>query len=353
MRFFYLISFLICFETLSEKDVFLVKPTVETKSVYSMGDAADDPAVWVNSKNSYESLIFGTDKQAGIHVYDLNGQELSFSKIGKMNNIDLRDFNGSLYVVSSNRSLNTIDLWSFNNENFFQFFSGPSPFTEKSKLRAIKIEFDVYGICMGIIDNNLIAIVTEHDGSRVQLWDLLKQRLLKEIDIIEDEINPSAEGNESEGCVVDDQNEIIFISREGSDGILKAFSAEDLSLIKRIDDREGFIDDDPEGIAIYATSASEGYILLSSQGDGTVNLYDRNHPFEYQGSFRVTFNKKGIDGASDTDGIEVISKRLGKDYPRGLLVVQDGYNDEDTKQGNQNFKYVSFQDVINNLKLKK
>ena len=57
--------------------------------------------------------------------------------------------------------------------------------------------------------------------------------------------------------------------------------------------------------------------------------------------------------ASDTDGIEVISKRLGKDYPRGLLVVQDGYNDEDTKQGNQNFKYVSFQDVINNLKLKK
>ena len=49
---------------------------------------------------------------------------------------------------------------------------------------------------MGIIDNNLIAIVTEHDGSRVQLWDLLKQRLLKEIDIIEDEINPSAEGND-------------------------------------------------------------------------------------------------------------------------------------------------------------
>ncbi|MAR66004.1 MAG: 3-phytase [Crocinitomicaceae bacterium] len=352
MRFFYLISFLICFETLSGKDIFLVKPLVETESVYSTGDAADDPAVWVNSKNPYESLVFGTDKQAGIHVYDLNGQELSFSKIGKMNNIDLRVFNGSLYVISSNRSLNTMDLWSFNNENLFQFFSGPSPFSKKSKLSAIKIEFDVYGICMGIIENNLIAIVTEHDGSRVQSWDLLNQRLLKEVNIIEDENNPAEEGNESEGCVVDDQNEIVFISREGSDGILKAFNAEDLSLIKKIDDREGFIDDDPEGIAIYETSATEGYLLLSSQGDGTVNVYDRNYPFEYQGSFRVAFNK-GIDGASDTDGIEVTSKKIGKDYPRGLLIVQDGYNDEDIKQGNQNFKYVSFQDVINNLKLKK
>ena len=43
----------------------------ETESVSSIGDAADDPAIWFNQADPTKSLIFGTDKRKGIHVYDL------------------------------------------------------------------------------------------------------------------------------------------------------------------------------------------------------------------------------------------------------------------------------------------
>ena len=41
--------------------------------------------------------------------------------------------------------------------------------------------------------------------------------------------NVSPAGNEAEGCVFDDEQKRIFISREGSNGILKAYDAETLS----------------------------------------------------------------------------------------------------------------------------
>ena len=50
----------------------------ETESVSSIGDAADDPAIWFNQANPTKSLIFGTDKRKGIHVYDIYGKELEF-----------------------------------------------------------------------------------------------------------------------------------------------------------------------------------------------------------------------------------------------------------------------------------
>ena len=50
-----------------------------------------------------------------------------------------------------------------------------------------------------------------------------------------------------------------------------------------------------------------------------------------------------------TDGIDVAATALGPDYPQGLLVVQD---DENTNPNSfQNFKYVSWADVVAALEL--
>ena len=57
----------------------------------------------------------------------------------------------------------------------------------------------------------------------------------------------------------------------------------------------------------------------------------------------------GIDGASETDGLEVTSAALGDRYPAGLLVVQDGRNIAPEEP--QNFKFVSWQDVAQALRL--
>ena len=94
----------------------------ETQPVRSIGDAADDPAIWFNAKDPSKSLIFGTDKGKGIHVYDLNGKELSFSKLGATNNIDLRVIDERVHIVVSNRSMSTLDYWVFNEDGLFDYF---------------------------------------------------------------------------------------------------------------------------------------------------------------------------------------------------------------------------------------
>ena len=45
------------------------------------------------------------------------------------------------------------------------------------------------------------------------------------------------------------------------------------------------------------------------------------------------------------------SNKLNIDFPQGLLVVQDGYNKDKGIDKNQNFKYVSFRDILKKLQL--
>ena len=53
----------------------------------------------------------------------------------------------------------------------------------------------------------------------------------------------------------------------------------------------------------------------------------------------------------DTDGLHVVSAPVGPRYPMGLLVVQDGINVAPDARVNQNFKLVSWQDVLDALNL--
>ena len=50
----------------------------------------------------------------------------------------------------------------------------------------------------------------------------------------------------------------------------------------------------------------------------------------------------GVDGAEETDGVAVTSRAL-PGYPRGLLVVQDGFNRMPNET--QNFKAVDWRRV--------
>ena len=66
--------------------------TVETDPVYNPS-SADDISIWIHPENLFESLVIGTDKHnsnGGIIVYDLEGNEIQYLQIGRVNNIDLR-----------------------------------------------------------------------------------------------------------------------------------------------------------------------------------------------------------------------------------------------------------------------
>ena len=78
---------------------------------------------------------------------------------------------------------------------------------------------------------------------------------------------------------------------------------------------------------------------------------DKVHTWKDKKPIRFTLSNKDIDNVNDTDGIDVINFNLGYKYPSGLFVVQDGTNDGKNKVKRQNFKYVSFADVLKKLNL--
>jgi hypothetical protein len=78
---------------------------------------------------------------------------------------------------------------------------------------------------------------------------------------------PFDNGGESDGCVYDEENRTLSISEEEMNGVFRAYpvtEALDFSNPVIIDSREGNIGGDPEGVTLYKTSATEGYIILSS-----------------------------------------------------------------------------------------
>ncbi len=329
-----------------------VEAIYETPPVITEGDAADDPAIWVNKNNPSNSIIFGTDKKSGIYSYNLQGQELSYTNLGRINNVDTRSMNlgddenvsDFTFLFGSNRTLGSVDLWVFEDNKTRQKLKNNSwEVPSKPSFRG-KSNIIVYGICAGIDPKyGLVAFLTEDTGPRVEVWNLTDNGL--------DLITTFNNGGESEGCVYDDFNRTLFISEEEVRGVLKAYRLDDsfdFSEPYIVDSREGQIGGDPEGVSLYKTSNNSGYLILSSQGDSKFNLYDRNYPYDYITSFRIG-SSKSIDNVTDTDGIETINFKLSDEYPEGIMIAQDGLNKDGYKTKRQNFKIVSFKDVLDAL----
>lgn len=351
-------SFLICCSFFVSSDpedkiVYVIKPSAETPQVVTKGDAADDPVIWLNNLSTSNSLIFGTDKKSGVYTYDLDAKKIGYTKLGNINNIDLRSVNldeigNYTFIFASNRTTSTLDLWIYEDKAMDALAKSKNFNIEKNPSFKGSANMIVYGVCAGYDQEfGIVAFITEDEGSRVQMWSYSESglSLLKTFN--------NANAVQSEGCVYDDENRTLLISEEQDRGILRAYkinSSLDFSNPTIIDSRSGNIDDDPEGVTIYKTSTNDGYILLSSQGDNSFNVYNRTEPYNYLGSFKIGHSGT-IDNVNDTDGIDVVSARLNNKYPKGLLVVQDGTNDGKKIVKRQNFKYVSFEEVIKALDL--
>jgi 3-phytase len=150
-----------------------------------------------------------------------------------------------------------------------------------------------------------------------------------------------------EGMVADDESGWLFIGEE--DCCIRRYPAEpDQEPLEFVIPGSRManpaISYDIEGLAIYAGSRRSGFLVASSQGNNTYAVFDRKDPHPYLFSFRI--GEGNIDGSEETDGIEVTSVRLGSKFPRGLLVVQDGSNTSGQDTLPQNFKLVSWQDII-------
>jgi 3-phytase len=109
---------------------------------------------------------------------------------------------------------------------------------------------------------------------------------------------------------------------------------------------------DVEGLTLLNEEDGDGYLLASSQGDNSFAAYDRelDDDNEYEGGFRVIAASESLDGTEESDGAAVLNEPLGRKYPNGLLVVQDGDEQPgETDRDVTNFKFVDLQPVLDAL----
>src|SRR4030095_12774528 len=301
-----------------------VVATIETDPVPNGGDAADDPAIWVNPNDSAQSVIIGTDKRGGLAVYDLGGKQIQYLSDGQMDNVDLRDgfkLGGQTVtiVTASNRKDNSIAIYKINPQ---------SRTLENVAARTIKHGLTVYGMCMypRAKTGKIYYYGTSKTGE-VEQWELFESN--DKVDA--KKVRNFKLGSVVEGCVADDELGHFYVAEEAG-GIWK-FGAgpeagADSPQIAKVGD--GHLFADVEGLAIAYGKDGAGYLIASSQGNHTYVVYRREGNNEFVKKFRIG-NGEGVDGCEETDGIDVTTANLGPAFPNGVFVVQDGFNDK----GNQ------------------
>ena len=329
----------------ARKSVPTVKPRVETEPADSYGDAADDPAIWVDKRDPSRSVVIASDKKLGLNVYDLKGKRLQVVPDGRMNNVDLREGfmlggKATTIVAATNRTTRSISLYRFDTAT--RRLESIAAGTLESGMS------DPYGLCMyrSAKSGQHYVIANDSVDGKYRQWRVLDRGGKAAIELVRE----IAVGSQAEGCAADDELGQLYIAEE--DVGLWVYSAEPDGGEQRtaIDNTEGGnLNADVEGVSIYYGANGKGYVIASNQGEDNYAVYRREAPHAFVGKFHVVANETlGIDGSSETDGLDVVSAPLGPDYPAGLLVVQDGRNLMPAQR--QNFKYVSMKDVIEALK---
>ena len=286
---------------------------------------ADDPAIWIHPTDPSRSVIIGTDKDAGIYVYDMNGKELQHIEQGtRTNNVDVR-YNINLAgvqvdVVAANlREVGKLAVFKVNPN-----YSGGDVLIQIADKNSSNndIQNDSYGFTLyrRPSDGSLYVFDRPKRGGAVRQYLVDDDGTTNGIVVTPvRELNYS--GGTAEGFAADDELDYVYIAEEGK-GIHKYYadpdkSSDELLLFATGDGISG----DREGLGIYACHDGTGYLVLSSQGNSTIKIYDR------QGNNRFLKTVAGKDHKGKTglgtDGLDVISAAVMPNFPKGLLVVHD------------------------------
>jgi 3-phytase len=322
----------------AEAQVAHLPAEAETDPVPSGGDAADDPAIWIHPTAPGRSVVIGTDKQAGLGVWDLDGQELQFLADGELNNVDLRyrfPLGGEevALITAGERSQDIIAVYTID------------PQTRRLRdvaARDIALGIGIYGSCMyrSATTGDFYFFGNSKSGE-VEQWRLFDDgsgrvdaELVRSFDV----------GTQTEGCVADDETGYLFIGEENI--AIWRYAAEPGAGTSRVlVDTVGWgspLSPDVEGLTIYHAAGGAGYLIASSQGNSTFVVYDRMPPHTRRLVFAIDANAGlGIDGVTGTDGIAVVNLGLGARFPGGLFVAQDDSN----SGAHQNFKLLGWDEI--------
>ncbi|MBK5287205.1 MAG: phytase [Acidimicrobiia bacterium] len=308
----------------------------ETTPVLRSGDVSEDVAIWVDPTDPGRSTIIGTDSH-GIAVYDLGGGLLQYLKDGRLQSVDIRKGFGLGgrtvdLVTAGNRDTNTLAIYVVD------------PVTRtltNVAARPIQPTLVTFGSCMyrSATTGTFSMFVTSAEGT-VEQWELFEvggrvdARKTRELSI--------APGQALGACVADDGLARLYVG-EKKGGIWRYGAEPDATEpAVKIDaiGSTGHLAADVEGLTIAYEGDAAGYLIASSEGNNSYSVYRRSGP----NAFVQRFDIRGglIDGAEDSDGIDVTTANLGPAFPDGIFVAQDRSNDD----GNQNFKLVPWGGIV-------
>ena len=308
-------------------------------------DAADDPAIVYNWEQPEKTIIVGTDKKAGLYSYNLQGKELDFTPAGKVNNVDVRldfPYKGEkiVLVAATNRTNQTISLFSINQST--------GKFSQLLGSIATKVD-DVYGFTLAQLDEKFYAFSNGKNGVIEQFLLQSESNKISGKKVAEYQVN-----SQPEGMVVDEENGLLYVGVEEEEIVsfnVNETNSKAIVLAKSNANVNTDIAYDIEGLSLFEHE-NNTYLIASIQGSFTYALYNVTDPqnTSYITNFALVGNNNGIDGAEETDGLESLDLPMGKNYPDGILVVQDGFNFTNKLPDNQNFKIVSLTKIIDLVK---
>ncbi|MFD7444495.1 phytase [Streptomyces sp. NPDC059909] len=374
---------------------------------------ADDPAIWRNAADPDRSLVIATAKEGGLRVYDLDARQVQSIPAppapgpedapGRFNNVDL--VNG-LKVAGGRADLAVVTDRGHDRLRVYRIAPGRrgGPLTEITDPAAppvfsadqdeINEQATAYGLATWTDPKSgrAYALASRRNRTGIALLELIPTpagtvtyRKIRTIELPSafrlpngTSWTPCAEPGELpqvEGMVVDPANGTLYAGQEDV-GIWRIRA--DLSGTPKLLDKvreygvPGTYDEqteectpgadpgyggkrlaaDVEGLTLLTERDGDGYLLASSQGDDTFALYDReiSDANEYEGGFRVTAATAGPDGSEECDGAAVLNAPLGRRYPDGLLVVQDGHDTPgDGEREATGFKFVDLGDVMDSV----
>ncbi len=300
-----------------------IKPAIITQAT---PHDTDDPAIWIHPTDPSKSIVVGTDKDSdgGLYAYDLQGNIVNkVLDVKRPNNVDIA------YSLQLGDTLVDIAVLTEREAKQIRIFSLPG--LEAIDGGGIPVfegetgedEADPMGIALYTrpADTTIFAVVGRKSGpSEGYLW---QYRLSGASGVVKAELvrkfGAFSGKKEIEAIAVDNELGYIYYSDEGV-GVRKyhadpdAGSNESLALFATDDVKR-----DHEGIAIYKSSDSTGYILVSNQQANTFVVYPREgvsgNPHQHDLLAEVPVSTVECDGADATP------VNLGGPFPDGMLVA--------------------------------
>ena len=293
-------------------------PSTQTSKVN--GDA-DECEFWIDKTNHTRSLLIGNDKDenGALYLWDLNGELISKSEIlNQPVGVDVR-YGMKLgnrkvdIVICAIRSTNEIKVFEIDAQN--------RQLIDITTDKKISSNFtkDTYGICLykRPNDGKIFAFVSSKQKDNIHQIELKDDGNSKVEGTLIRSFGKNDQKSFVEGMVADDNLGYVYFSEE-TNAILK-YAADpdknDNSLILKFALKDG-IRGDREGLALYENTKDTGYLILSSQGNSSFKIYQR----EGNNKFIKTISSLHV---KNTDGIAATNTKIEPKYPNGLFACHN------------------------------